>query len=204
MRIPNRAHASHPWRIHELVPDFRLEDVWEVPGVGASDDFHRLVRIIASYDPARSTSGAVRTLFAIRWKLGDLFGWDRPGTSVGSRVPTIRDRLPADLREAERGPDFGAFPFTSLYLLDDEWAAEVANRTMHGVMHIGRVAEPTGGSRVQMAVYVKPNGVLGYGYMAAIRPFRHVVVYPRLMQEVGRTWQAGAVVGATGRAEESW
>ncbi|MEJ7569133.1 MAG: hypothetical protein WKF41_12805 [Gaiellaceae bacterium] len=37
-----------------------------------------------------------------------------------------------DLRDAPSGPDFDALPFTSLYLLDDEWAAEIANRTMHG------------------------------------------------------------------------
>ena len=83
-----------------------------------------------------------------------------------------RDRLPADLRDAPSGPDFGALPFTSLYLLDDEWAAEIANRTMHGVMHLGWVADGTGGYRGQMAVLVKPNGLLGIGYMAAIRPFR--------------------------------
>ena len=27
MRLPNSAHTSRPWRIHELTPDFRLEDV---------------------------------------------------------------------------------------------------------------------------------------------------------------------------------
>jgi Protein of unknown function (DUF2867) len=74
-------------------------------------------------------------------------------------VPTLRDRLPADLRDAPSGPDFDALPFTSLYLLEDEWAAEIANRTMHGVMHIGRVSDETGGFRAHMAVYVKPNGL---------------------------------------------
>jgi hypothetical protein len=47
-------------------------------------------------------------------------------------VPTLRDRLPADLRDAPYGPDFDALPFTSLYLVDDEWAAEIVNRTVHG------------------------------------------------------------------------
>jgi hypothetical protein len=27
MRLPNTAHTSRPWRIHELTRDFRLEDV---------------------------------------------------------------------------------------------------------------------------------------------------------------------------------
>ena len=31
--------------------------------------------------------------------LGEWFGWDDAETSIGSRVPTLRDRLPPDLRE---------------------------------------------------------------------------------------------------------
>jgi hypothetical protein len=35
MRLPNSVHTSRPWRIHELTRDFRLEDVWELPGSAA-------------------------------------------------------------------------------------------------------------------------------------------------------------------------
>src|SRR5205807_5570328 len=96
MRVPNAEHTSRPWRIQELTEDFRLEDVWALPGVGGPGDFPRLVELIASSDPSQGSSFAARTLFAIRWKLGELFGWDRPDTGVGSRVETLRDRLPAD------------------------------------------------------------------------------------------------------------
>jgi hypothetical protein len=192
MRLPNSAHTSRPWRIHELTRDFRLEDLWALPGGGGPDDFPRLVQMIASLDPSRSSSCAVRALFAIRWKIGALLGWDGPDAGVGSRVPTLRDRLPADLREAPSGPDFEALPFTSLYLLDDEWAAEIANRTMHGIMHIGWVPDPTGCFRAHMAVYVKPNGVFGTAYMAAIRPFRHLIVYPSMLRAAGRTWHSAS------------
>jgi hypothetical protein len=44
MRLPITAHTSRPWRIHELAPDFRLEDVWELPTPGGRDDLARLVR----------------------------------------------------------------------------------------------------------------------------------------------------------------
>jgi hypothetical protein len=37
---------------------------------------------------------------------------------------------------------------------------------------------------------VKPNGLLGTGYMAAITPFRHLIVYPLMMRQIGRNWQA--------------
>ena len=189
MRVPNSAHTSRPWRIHEITHDFRLEDVWEPPEVGGADDFGRLVDLVARFDPAQSSSLPVRTLFAIRWKLGELFDLDGPGTGVGSRVPTLRDRLPADLRDGPSGPEFDAVPFTSLYLLDDEWAAEIANRTMHGVLHIGWLPRPDGRYQAQMAVYVKPNGRFGQAYMAAIRPFRHWLVYPPMLREWERQWR---------------
>jgi hypothetical protein len=144
--------------------------------------------MITSQNVSRSSSGAVRALFAIRRKLGELLGWDDLDAGGGATVPTLRDRLPADLRAAP-GPGFDALPFTSLYLLDDEFAAELANRTVHGVLHIGWVRDETDGFRGQMAVLVKPRGLLGTAYMAAIRPFRYLIVYPALMRQFEGAWQ---------------
>ena len=188
MRLPNSAHTSRPWRIHDLTRDFRLEDVWALSTPGGRNDFTRLVQGIASGDPSQSPSRAARTLWKIRWKVGKPLGWDDPDAGLGSRVPTLRDRLPLDLREAPSGPDFDALPFKSLYLIDDEWAAEIANRTMQGVMHIGWVSDGTGGYGAQMAVLVKPNGLLGTVYMTAIRPFRHLIVYPSMLRQIERQW----------------
>ncbi len=190
MRLPDSAHTTRPWRIHELTRDFRVEDVWALPTPGDLDDFPLLVQRFASGDPSHGSSRGARALFATRWKLGELFGWDGPDDGLGARVPTLRDRLPADLREAPSGPEFDALPFTSLYQLDDEWVAEVANRTMHGVMHIGWVPDHSGGYHGQMAVLVKPNGLLGTAYMAAIRPARHLLVYPRMIRQIERDWPA--------------
>jgi uncharacterized protein DUF2867 len=190
MRVPNADHTGRPWRIHELTRDFRLVDVWALPTPGGPDDFRRLVDSFASGDPGRTLPGVARTLWAIRWRLGKLFGWDDPG--AGSASPRLRDRLPDDLRAAGSGPRFDTLPFTPVYLVGNEWAAEIVNRTVHGVMHIGWVPDETGGYRGEMAVYVKPNGLLGSAYMAAIRPFRHLLVYPPLMREIEREWRAGA------------
>jgi hypothetical protein len=190
--VPADDHRARPWRIHELIADFRLEDAWALPTPGGPDDFADLVAMMAASDPSRSGSRGARTLWAIRWKLGALLGWDGPDTGLGSRVSTLRGRLPADLRDAPRGPAFAALPFFPLYLTDDEWAAEIANGTMHGVLHLGWVPDGhgTGGYTAEMAVYVKPNGLLGAAYMAAIRPARHLVVYPRMLKQLGRDWRA--------------
>lgn len=194
MRLPTTAHTTRPWRIHEIAGDFHVEDVWALPTPGGPDDLPYLVRQITegAGDGTTISSPVYRGLFALRWKLGKLFGWDKPDDGLGTRVGTLRDRLPADLLEAPRGPDPRTVPFRSVYQLHDEWAAELANRTVHAVMHIGWVLAENGGHRGQMAVLVKPNGFFGTLYMAGIKPFRYVGVYPALFRAMGRQWQATA------------
>ncbi len=195
MRLPNSAHTSQPWRIHELTRDFRVEDVWRLPVTGGPEDFPRVVEGFVAGDPSAGSFSATRILFALRGKLGELFGWDDPDDGVGARVESLRDRLPEDLLDAP-GPSFDSLPFSSLYLTEDEFAAEIANRTMHGVMHIGRTRDEDGYG-AQMAVLVKPNGVRGNAYMAAIRPFRHLIVYPAIMRRIEREARAEPLSSST-------
>ena len=75
---------------------------------------------------APAVRSAARTLSAIRWKVGDLLGWDRPDAGNGAERPTLR------------------------------------------------------------------AGLLGTTYMAAIRPFRHLIVYPPLLKQIERDCWAGA------------
>lgn len=63
-----------------------------------------------------------------------------------------------------------------------------ANRTVHGVAHLAWVEREDGRYEGRMAVYVKPRGALGRGYMALIKPFRHRIIYPAMMRQVERAW----------------
>ena len=103
MRLPDTAHTSRPWRIHEISPDFRLYDVWALPTPGGPDDFPRLVRQMSSGDPSDGASRAGRVLWAIRWKIGELLGWDDPDAGLGSQVQTLPRPAAADLRVARCG-----------------------------------------------------------------------------------------------------
>jgi hypothetical protein len=48
-------------------------------------------------------------------------------------------------------------------------------------------------------VPIMPNGPLGAFYMAAIRPFRHMIVYPAMLRQIERDWRGqGASEGAAG------
>jgi hypothetical protein len=202
MRLPKNAHTSRPWRVHEIAGDFEVEDVWRLPTPGSRDDLERLVRLTVEQDDGYPA--VFRWLFALRWKLGGLFGWDEEGTGIGERVPSLRERLPADLREGPRGPDLRSVPgrsvdgppiFVSLYLTSDEWLTEYASETVHSLMHMGWVPDESGdGYHAQMAVLVKPNGWLGKAYMAAIKPFRYALIYPILLRSIERRWRGAGNV----------
>ncbi|MFD4461473.1 DUF2867 domain-containing protein [Nocardia sp. NPDC058480] len=185
MRLPESAHTDQPWRIHEIAPDFDVEDIWKfrTPG-GGPDDFPALLAALRAERASEST-GISGLLFKIRWKLGELFGWDREDAGTGTRVASLRDRLPTDLRDTDIPDEDG--PLTALYVLDNEYAAEIANGTMHGIMHLGWVADDSG-YHLQMAVLVKPNGWFGRFYMALIKPFRYGIVYPAMTRSWERTW----------------
>jgi Protein of unknown function (DUF2867) len=200
MRLPKTEHTSRPWRVHEFTGDFELEDVWELPTPGGPDDLTRAVQWFASDEGHDELPVVIRALFGLRWKVGKLFGWDARDSGVGARVHSLRERLPADLLEGPRGPDLRAVPgraelegppvFSSVYLTHDEWAAEIANRTVHSLLHIGWVRDDSdAGYHAQMAVLVKPNGWFGRAYMAAIKPVRRALVYPLLLRAIGRDWE---------------
>ncbi len=191
MRLSNSEHESHGWRICEVAPDFRLEDVWALPAQGGADDFATLLEVMASLDPANGESFATRALFSIRYRVGGWLGWDdAPGPLAipDNTESTLSARLPADLRNSATGLDLGSYGFLPLYRTDVEWAAELSNRTVHAVMHLAWVDRGEGRYQGQMGVYVKPRGRFGTAYMALIAPFRHRVVYPALMRQVERAW----------------
>jgi hypothetical protein len=122
--------------------------------------------------------------------LGRIFGWDRPRTLVQS-APTFADRLtdadrtrsltPAGVRE---GPD-GLFRV--IYQFENEKLVELINRTVHAAA-LSALVETANGYRFYFAVYVRNVGWLTPLYMAAIDPFRKLIIYPGLMRSVRANW----------------
>ena len=63
----------------------------------------------------------------------------------------------------------------------------------------------------QLAVLVEPDGMLGAGYMAAIKPFRNLIVYPRMMQDMAGgggtapvpSWRMPPAANTGGRGADS-
>lgn len=208
MRIPNEVQLAQPWRIHGIVADFTLEDVWTLPVIGGGpDDFAAAVEMAAKFNPAKAESLPTRLLWGLRDRLGALLAMGRISTPAdradrlpipGTREYSITERLPADLRGTADDVHFEHLPFVPVYRAANEFAAEISNRTVHGVMHLAWVDRSDGHHQQQMAVYVKPRGLFGNAYMAFIKPFRYAIVYPALERQIERAW-SGSSRGQTAR-----
>jgi hypothetical protein len=75
--------------------------------------------------------------------------------------------------------------FELVYAFPGEALLEIANRTIHALLHISWL-EVRGGRRTAvLTVYVKSRGLQGRAYMALIQPFRHLVVYRAWIEHPG-------------------
>ena len=77
--------------------------------------------------------------------------------------------------------------FRTLYQLDRESLSEVRNATVHAFLAQALVPHDDG-YRLYWAVYVKPVSRWTRLYMAAIDPFRRLVVYPSLLRRIAAAW----------------
>lgn len=204
MRLPKATHEARSWRIREIAPDFRLEDVWALPVHGGAEDFRTLLEVMTTGDLISSASLPTRVLWQLRDRVGSWFGLGRTSAPIdsgrddpaghlpipGANETSLIDRLPDDLRDTAADLHFDSVPFVPLYRTDVEFAAELSNQTVHAVMHLAWVDQGDGRYQGQMAVYVKPRGPLGEGYMALIKPFRYWIVYPELLRQIERAWNS--------------
>jgi hypothetical protein len=195
-QISQREFERLPLRAHQFLADIPLHDVWAVdlpsprPGI-TLDEFLRVVNE-QLFTPTR----VVRGLVGLRLLIGRLLGWDRERPSTHA-APTFADRLtdadrarsltPAGVREG---------PFRVVYRFENEKLVELINRTAHAAA-LSALVETANCYRFYFAVYVRSVGRLTPFYMAAIDPFRKLVVYPSLLRSTRANWDRTMVARGT-------
>ena len=186
MRIdPSEFHAC-PLRVHALLHDVPLEDVWAIrlPGGGAGRTIQDLRAVLTV--GVETAPRIVKGLFGLRWRIGSLFGWDqgRPAWSTESYVHRLSEDDRAKSTGAPGAPDGR---FNLLYQFEHEQLSELRNATVHAFLSLSIRPAP-GGYLAYLAVYVKPVHQFTSLYMRAIAPFRRLVVYPAIIRNVQRAW----------------
>ena len=186
MRIDPAEFRARPLRVHALLHDVPLEDVWAIRlhggGGGLTIQDVRAV-FIAAVDAAPPV---VKALFRLRGRIGALLGWDRQrsawtGESYAQRL-TAADR--AQSTAAAGTPDGR---LSLLYRFENEQLSERRNATVHAFSSLSIRRTPDG-YLAYLAVYVQPVHRFTGLYMKAIAPFRRLIVYPAIIRKVQSAW----------------
>jgi hypothetical protein len=197
-QISEKEFQRLPLRAHQFLAGVPLHDVWAIdlpsPRAGITlDEFLRVAN-----ERLFTPSPVMQGLLNLRLLIGRLFGWDRPRPSTRA-APTFADRLtdadrvrslaPAGVRE---GPNE---LFRVVYRFENEKLVELINRTVHAAA-LSALVETANSYRFYFAVYIRSVGSLTPFYMAAIDPFRKLIIYPSLLRSVRSNWdRTMAVLG---------
>ncbi len=186
MRIDPSEFRACPLRVHALLHDVPLEDVWVIrlPGGGPGRTVQDLRAVMVAGRAA--APAVVQGLFRLRGRIGTLFGWDHRRPVWNAEC--YADRLSAADRAASlAAPGTPDGPFNLLYRFEDEQLSELRNATVHAFASLSIRPTP-GGYLAYLGVFVQPVHRFTRLYMTAIAPFRRLVVYPAVIQKMQNAW----------------
>ena len=202
MRIDPGEFRARPLRVHALLHDVPLEDVWAIrlPGGGAGRTIQDVGAVfIAGVEAAPPI---VKGLFRLRGRIGALLGWDqqRPAWHAESYVHRLSEEDRAQSLVAPGTPDRN---FRLLYRFADEQLSELRNATVHAFVSLS-IRQTPGGYLAYLGVFVQPVHRFTRLYMGTIAPFRRLVVYPAVMRKMQRAWveRYGGESGIESRSTE--
>jgi uncharacterized protein DUF2867 len=183
-----------PLRVHTLLADVPLHDVWAVDlpahrdGVTLSEFLRRAGQDVCDTADAEINRfpPVARALFRLRFFLGRIFRLeaepkDALAASFGSRL-TAEDRA--------RSLVVSGMPkglFRVVYRFENEQLLEIQNRTVHAAA-LSALAERADSYRFYFAVYVRQRTWITPFYMSLIDPFRKWIIYPALLKKIRATW----------------
>lgn len=189
MRVTPAEFGSTNFRVHSLLADVPVHDVWvfHLKGGGEGRTLGDVQAAMADQSVAEVNT-AVAGLVGLRMLLGRAFGWDeeRHFDPAASFV----HRLTAEARarsQEEPGTSHGLF--RTVYRFEREWLSEMMNVTAHAFFCMA--LEPgDDGYTLYWAIYVKDVGSVTKLYMSLIDPFRRLLVYPTSVGRLERKWAA--------------
>src|SRR6267154_3603168 len=183
-----------PLRVHTLLADVPLHDVWAVDLPKVRDGVTLCEFLRRSSQCGCDTADAeinrlppvARALFRLRFFLGRIFllevePKDALAASFGSRL-TSEDRARSFVVSGTPEGLFGV-----VYRFENEQLLEIQNRTVHGAA-LSALAERADGYRFYFAVYVRRTTWITPLYMGLIDPFRKWIIYPAMLKKIRATW----------------
>ena len=185
-------YRALPLRVHALLADAPLHDVWAVdlPRTRENLTLVDLQRVSSQNRLTGRLALPARALFGLRRVLGLVFRLEAPpkGVSAASFATglTAEDRAKSAL-----APGTPAGQFRVVYAFENERLLEIHNRTVHAALLTALAATATG-HRFYLAVYVRKVGWITPLYMTLIDPFRRWIIYPAILNHIHAVWAESA------------
>jgi hypothetical protein len=183
-----------PLRVHTLLADIPLHDVWAVdlPAHGDGVTLSEFLRRASERGSDAANAEicglppAARMLFRFRFFLGRIFRLEEEPKDAAA--VSFRSRLTAEDRarsSVASGTPEGLFRV--VYRFENEQLVEIQNRTVHAAA-LSALVERAGSYRFYFAVYVCPRTWITPLYMSLIDSFRRWVIYPALLKKIRADW----------------
>lgn len=176
-----------PLRVHTLLADVPLHDVWAVdlPKYRDGITLSEFLRQAGSCGTARLPPMA-RALMSLRLSLGRMFRLeDEPQDALAASF--TRRLTPDDSAHSLVVPGTREGLFRAVYRFENEQLLEIQNRTVRAAA-LNALAERADSYRFYFAVYVRQGTWISQLYMGLIDPFRKWIVYPAMLKAVRTRW----------------
>ena len=186
MRIDPGEFRARPLRVHALLHDVPLEDVWAIrlPGGGAGRTIQDVRTVfIAAVEAAPPV---VKGLFHLRGRIGALLGWDHQRSAWTAELYVHR-LSPSDRAQSLVTPGTPDGRLSLVYRFEDEQLSERRNATVHAFSSLS-IRRTSDGYLAYLAIYAQPVHRFTRLYMRAIAPFRRLIVYPAIIRKVQSAW----------------
>ena len=176
-----------PLRVHTLLADVPLHDVWAVdlPKYRDGITLAEFLRQAGSCGTARLPAPA-RVLMSLRLFLGRIFRLE--AEPKDALVASLVGRLtPEDCARSLVVPGTREGLFRAVYRFENEQLLEIQNRTVRAAA-LNALVERAESYRFYFAVYVRQGTWITRVYMGLIDPFRKWIVYPAMLKAVRTRW----------------
>lgn len=198
--INKKDQYEREWKVNEITQDFKLWDLWEFPikaDNSKNENFQVFEEVywkgIKKLMTSRTFAGF---LFSLRNTLSYIFPFDKNVDVLpipGCRETSVKYRMnPEDLKRSREIESFREkYPeiiFNPVYLFENESLYEISNNTVHALLHFGWIEKDNGSYTATMGTYTKTRGIFGRSYLKAIEPFRHLIVYPTMINMIKTEW----------------
>ena len=184
-----REFAEIPLLAHRLLKGVPIHSLDLIELKGGRPGMTMLeVKEAAGFNTGKIEAGPITTaLFWLRGFIGRIFRWDND-EELANSVSYI-DRLTAEERERSKvRPGTPEGISRVLYCSDNEFLAEIVNRTVHCFWLLA-IREAADGYKLYSAVYVKTLNWFTPVYMTLVGPMLKWIIYPALYKSVRDHWQ---------------